>query len=319
MDPVLGILLLLGLGAACKSAWDHVWREYRRSRDEHMAKAAKHAGPAGMSSLHRKRVASRHALGWWAREVGQGFPFTRTGLHAGWLAHRTATDHLRGRREEERTTHLDTRAALLKAIREHRQRQAEAQAQIDAALTASPEPVKGRHAVDELATRRASKDGETPAPPLPADSVTSPAPRVEGNADVTRTNGSGPPAPPPGTTVPVMEGNPMANATDTNYTESIELARRVEAEAEAAAQDIRWQQMGNTVDQLGAMLSADPDSLSEAAEVADALRAQKEAAEHAAEAATLFRAGLQKRHGGIKQAADDSPAAQPAQPEFYVD
>jgi hypothetical protein len=107
-------------------------------------------------------------------------------------------------------------------------------------------------------------------------------------------------------------------AADASYTQSIELAKEIESEAEAALNDIRWDQMANQVDAIGALMRGDTQTLSDAADVADALKEQKKAMETTLEAAQAFRENLARNHGGIKEASDDAPVPM-AEPEFYED
>jgi len=66
-------------------------------------------------------------------------------------------------------------------------------------------------------------------------------------------------------------------------------------------------------------LGLDRHTLSEAAEIDDALREQEKAAQQTLDATDAAISGLRQRHGGIKEAVDDSPADKAAEPEFYQD
>jgi hypothetical protein len=215
---IVAILFLVGITLAGKAAWDHAWSSYGRSRDARVKQAGKRAAPKGLGKAQRRSAVRRHAFGYWARETAHGFPAARTGWHAGWLGHKAAVDQQRAIREEKRTTHLETRLGFLKAIPEHRKRQAGAQAEIDKVLAeqaAAGKPAKGRRGVKAAAatvTPLTRSDGTpvwgppagtpwpaapvtpserggtapaggqppvAPVPPLPADTVT---PRGEGAA-----------------------------------------------------------------------------------------------------------------------------------------
>jgi hypothetical protein len=194
------ILLLIVVVWATKGAWDHAKGTRTASRDQRMKEVAGTYPKGVLPKSRRKAAARQHAAGWWAREVRHGFPVTKTGWHAAWLAHQTTADHHKARREEARTTALETRASVLKGIPEHKKRQAEAQAELDAireelaAQEAKGSPATGRkaarEAADEVARKRAAKaaggtcpscgapDGyehlqgcDPSVPPLPADSV----------------------------------------------------------------------------------------------------------------------------------------------------
>jgi hypothetical protein len=368
MHFILGLALLIGMAYAASSAWDHAAKEYRRSREARVAAAEKAAAPRTLPASHRRKAVRRHAVGWWAREAGHGFPVTRTGWHAGWLAHRTAVAHQKAVREEARTTHLDAEASFLAGLKDHRERQAAARADIGKALAEAGQQSGGRKAVQEagakiLPFRKREPAASVDPPPEPDPAVRNDArpddsdwlqpgdtrcrtcggrgrkpgdeppatcPDCKGFGWEYRplpVNGQLPAAPPEGSTKaapqaaspPATEGNPVTTATDTNYTEVLRQAQQIERDADDAVNDIRWQRMGNTVDSLGALLSGDTASLSEASEVADALREEQKAMAQVRDAAAAFVSGLKRRHGGIKEAADSAPIAQPAAPEFYVD
>ena len=196
------LVAVLLIGFLIRGAMEHSKGDRARSRDQRVKEVAK-TFPKGALPKSRQRSAARHAAaGWWAREIRHGFPVHRTGWHAAWLAHQTVADHHKARREEARTTALETRASVLKGMPEHKQRQAEAQAELDkieeelAAQQAKGSPATGKSAVesaaDEVARKREQRvmvtdrcpscgayDGydhlagcDRTAPPLPADGVT---------------------------------------------------------------------------------------------------------------------------------------------------
>jgi hypothetical protein len=171
-------LLLLAIGFLIRGAMEHSKGDRGRSRDQRVKEVAK-SFPKGALPKSKQRSAARHAAaGWWAREVRHGFPVHRTGWHAAWLAHQTVADHHKARREEARTTALETRASVLKGMPEHKQRQAEAQAELDkiedelAAQQAKGSPATGKRAVqsaaDEVAARRKQREQEGVRAPVVA-------------------------------------------------------------------------------------------------------------------------------------------------------
>lgn len=194
------LVILIALGFACKSAWDHVRTKVGESRAASMKQVAKTYRKGEVPKHKLKAAARRHDLGWWAGEIGHGFPVARTGLHAGYLAHRTAAVQHQARREEAKTTHADVQASFLGELPEHKRRQAEAKARRDAILAelaGAPVAEKGkgsrkavREAADEVARKRAEKQqaGAWP-PPLPADAVKAepgpyaPSRRVDGKPE----------------------------------------------------------------------------------------------------------------------------------------
>ncbi len=178
--PLVAILFLIGCGAAIKGAWDHVRTDARASRAAKVKAASKAAGGT-LPKHQRSAVARRHTVGWWAREVGGGFPAARTGWHAGWIAHKTALERQRVIREEARTEHIETKAGFRKDLAEHQRRQTEARAELErelAAQRAKGGPATGKEAVQsaaatvaDLDAKRAEKAREQAVPPLPADMV----------------------------------------------------------------------------------------------------------------------------------------------------
>jgi hypothetical protein len=324
MDILLGLLFWLLVGAGVKAAWDHARADRQRGRDAAVGEATRKAAPRPLSATQRKAVAGRHAAGWWASEILHGFPVHRTGWHAGWLAHKTAWSQHQAQREEARTSHLEARASVLSGLREHRQRQAEALARIEKARQQAAEPVTiwgptDLDDKDELAARRAQ---EEPAPPLPADSGPGAAAMPVVPPDHPPAPGG--PAERPAATSPAAGGPVTATQPERNkpmpaegtYTQSIQLAQKTEADAEAHLAARPWEEMENHVDAISALMRGDTATLSDYAEVADALKDVQTAWQRVVEAAQTARTNLQQRHGGIKQASDDASVPM-AQPDFY--
>ena len=187
MNP-LALLAIIGLVFAARGALAHAWKSYRKSSAERVKEAEKATAPAPLPPRRRRMVQAHHTVGWWGGEVAHGFPVLRTGWHAGWLAHQAAATQQQAVREEARTTHLEARASVLSGLREHRERQAEAQRQIEEALT---DPAAGKAAVREaagnvvdLTARRTrqdtAEDTAGPASPEPGPYATR---RVDGEPE----------------------------------------------------------------------------------------------------------------------------------------
>jgi hypothetical protein len=92
----------------------------------------------------------------------------------------------------------------------------------------------------------------------------------------------------------------------------------IRRDAEEASANVARKRMTNRLDILQSM-GLDKDSLSEAAEIDDALQDLDKAVQKLTEAADAAISGLSKRHGGIKAATDDAPVDKPADPDFYTD
>jgi hypothetical protein len=142
----MDIIILIGLVYLITHAVDHASSVRRGARDEKIAEAERKFGHLPQSQ--RRSLARRHNAAWTASEVLHGFPVTRTGWHAGWLAHKTTAVQQRNQREEARTQHLEVHSGFTSALAEHRRRRAVIQQQIDEAIGQSP---KGREAVREAA------------------------------------------------------------------------------------------------------------------------------------------------------------------------
>jgi hypothetical protein len=299
-------------------------------------------------------------VAWWAREAGHGFPVHRTGFHSGWLAHKTALDQSRVKREEARTKHLDTRVSVLAGLREHRERQREAQGLIDKAIEDAGEDGQPAGGVpplpaDTVTTRRVDGKPETDADkgffdlresgyrgPIDQDGkIPDPSDPANGRPlellDAMQAKNGQPPA------TPTEGAPPVAETAEMNYTAALEAAtqiqeesegnaedaKRIQTETEAAVNDIRKRRISAALDALTGILQDGP-TLSEAAEVDDALRRDQEAAEALAEAAgerekaagqlseaaEAFRTGLVQRHGGVHEAVQDAPV-EVAEMPFY--
>lgn len=103
---------------------------------------------------------------------------------------------------------------------------------------------------------------------------------------------------------------------DTTYTQQLQELQAIRRDAEEEVNSVRMKRMLNRLDVLTS-LGLDSATLSEAAEIDDALREQQKAAQQTLDAADAAIHGLTQRHGGIQEAVDSSPVSKPAEPEFY--
>jgi hypothetical protein len=326
MGAVLAIVFIIGLYEAFRHAARSQVADYRKSRDAKVKEAGGKRGKGSASSVKRS-----HATGYWGGELLHGFPVWRTGLHAGWLAHKKASAEEKALREKARTDHEESSASLAEVIREHKRRQ-------------------------EAARKRAQGEEEVTVtaddPPLPSETVGGPTRRVDGQPETEsdkrffderesgyegpldqdgnrpdmsdpemagavrtlddmreRSNGSKPPA---------TEGGPMPTpgTADVTYEQLITEADKIITEAEQELATIQQSQLGPKMESAAALLN-DNNSLSNAAEVDEALRDREKAAQRVLDAAQAFKDGLQRDHGGINDAVADAPIPMAAQPEFY--
>jgi hypothetical protein len=105
---------------------------------------------------------------------------------------------------------------------------------------------------------------------------------------------------------------------DTTYTQQMAELEAIRRDAEEEVNSVRRKRMTSRLDILQS-LGLDKNTLSEAAEIDDALQAQEKAAQQTLDATDAAISGLKQRHGGIKEAVDDAPVDKPAEPEFYQD
>ena len=257
------------------------------------SKAANRKASRGKPVRKRAASAVQHDVGYWAHQVLNGFPSARQGLFMGWHAGRSAQLEGAAKRAQAQSEHVQARAKAMQVIREQRRRQQEILDEIREAVAAEaqpPEPPPDAPAGNPGARAwpgRGYADDEPPSPPPP---------------------GRGKPVTPP------TEGTAMSG--DTTYTQQMTELAAIRRDAEEEVNSVRVRRMISRLDILSS-LGLDSASLSEAAAIDDALREQQKAAQQVLDAADAAITGLRQRHGGIQEAVDNSPVAQPAQPEFY--
>lgn len=319
-----------------KAAWG-------RSRSAYMARAS--ARHPGMPKRGRVGHAIRHDIGYLASQLMRGAPTTRHGFAAGWHEGSMKYEQAKAARCKAKADRLETRAKLAPQVREHNRRAAAAKEQIKAAKTGQA----ARDGFPVILTAR-SKSGRpvNPVTGAPEDSVTvwdqedldrrldaadadpdievttrpvptGPVPTGDGaEEDASEATGDEP----GGTTTqePSTEGSePMAAGTagDVNYTEHLGAYTKVSELAEEYAGDKRLTEMQGILSQVDGT-GLDKDSLSDAAEVDEALSAVQEAVQKLSEVASSAQQGLQQRHGGINEAVQDSPVDKPADADYYT-
>ena len=279
-----GLIVAVAITWAVKKAAEYASEHWQSS------KTANRRSTKGQPVRHRAASAARHDAAYWAEQVRGGFPRVRHGLYMGWNAGRIAQLEGWQARAQARADHARLRARVTEAVREQRRRQEEALERIRAAATQA-EPENG--------------ENETAATPEPQQPAPVPPPR----------QAAGPPAPDGSSTTPA-EGSTMSG--DTTYTQQMTELEAIRRDAEEEVGSVRRKRMLNRLDVLMS-LGLDKNTLSEAAEIDDALKEQEKAAQQTLDAADAAISGLRQRHGGTKEAVDDSPADKAAEPEFYQD
>jgi hypothetical protein len=294
METLIFLIVLVLLVRAGVQAGHEHWQG---------SKAANRASTRGQSVPKRARSAASHDFGYWLHQVLTLFPQTRHGLAAAWHAGREAQAEGYAARQQAKTGHLETRARVLDEIREHLRRQEEAMERIRAAR----QPAQGPGDRDDDPV-----PDEEPAPPQ----ASSPAPQ-DGEAGENPGEGSPAATSPAASTTEGSTAMPTGTTSgDTTYTQQLDEYQALRRDAEATVNDLRLQRMQNRLDIL-TTLGLDSASLAEAAAIDDALQALQKAAQAVLDAADAAIHGLETRHGGIQEAVDNSPVAQPAEPEFY--
>jgi hypothetical protein len=117
------VVFLIVVYAATR-AWKDSKAAYRKSKDAYTLSAEKRFPDAPESK--RAALALRHDAGYWASQLGAGFPATRHGFAAGWHRGRTAQTSARTALEEARTQRLENQADHAEALSGFRERRQEA-------------------------------------------------------------------------------------------------------------------------------------------------------------------------------------------------
>lgn len=311
------LILAIVIAYAVKKAAEEAHLHWQGS------KAANRKSTRGQPAGRRAGSAARHDAGYWAGQVRGAFPQARHGLYMGWHSGRIAQLQGREARANAKAEHAQARARVTEAVREQRRLQEQALQRIRAAAR-QPHPQEeddgpppddsqrplfgpGRHCA---MCPRALPDGYEGAicPQCRKDQHE----RAQPNRPSGRENtGSTPP----------KEGNAMPtgqSSGDTTYTQQMHELEEIRRDAEAELNDVRRKRMQSRLDVLQ-NLSLDRDTLSEAADIDDALQELEKAAQKLLDAADAAINGLKQRHGGIQEAVSDSPVDKPAEPEFYQD
>jgi DNA primase len=312
-----GIIFLIAVAWVAKKGVEYASEHWQQAR------GTNRASTKGQRPDRRAASALRHDTGYWAHQTARGFPELRHGLAAGWHASRTSYSQGKAARAKARTEHLEHHAGWLEELREQRRRQQKAYERIRAARqpqkppAAEPGPAAQdtqdppAQKQDPPAQETAQQDtpDEWPWTPLNPQGQQQQPSWQQPKTGQAETSPAPPPASTKGTTT--MSG-------DTNYEQELAELTAMLQDAEEDLNSVQRKRMKSRVDILSTM-AVDQATLAEAADIDDALQQQEKAAQQTYEAIQTAIAGLQKRHGGIKQAVDDSPVDKPADPDFYTD
>jgi hypothetical protein len=321
-EVILFAFAAWGVWKAVSAGFDRAKGARRAHVQQRVSDARAKAAPRQLGKGRERLIAGLHSPGWWAGEVAKGFPVTRTGLHAGWLAHKTAADQMRHRREEARTTGLETRRSL----GEHKQRQAQILREISDQL---PPDAKGRRAVREAAgevidspppgSPRRRQPAADPQPVQAPPQPQAPA-MVPSQPPATDPQPATPAAPPdfPADTRPAPGGTMPTGTVRTaeeTYDQTMTAFGKEISETEQELARLKARRLIDRVENL-ASLGVDSDSLGHLMSAQDAARAQVKAAEQYLESLITGRDRLKHNHGNLNEAHQSSPV-EAADKEFY--
>jgi hypothetical protein len=301
MEILILFLVVYGLRAAVKDSAAHFGK----------SKAASRSASAGSSRPRRAASAVHHDVGYWASQIIHGFPEARHGFARGWHDERQRQEQARIGARKAKADRLENRMRLIPEDREHQRRIDEAEDVLRREREPEPESVHAK--ADEEAQ---PVDGEPGAgqPNGREEPQEGSADEGEGSPDGTFPAPETAPSPSP---TEGSNGMPASQQADTTYTEHRDELVKIRADAEEEVGSVRRKRMLNRLDILTG-LGLDKDSLSEAAAIDDALRDQQKAAQQTLDSTDAAIHGLEHRHGGIQEAVDNSPVAEPAQPGFYA-
>jgi hypothetical protein len=122
-----------------------------------------------------------------------------------------------------------------------------------------------------------------------------------------------------GSQPPATEGGHMPTGTasaDVTYDQLQAEAAKVVHEAEQQVASLQASRLPNLVEGMAGMVN-DSNSLSRAAEIDEAIRAQIKITQQVLDAAQAFKDGLRRDHGAQNEAHQNAPIPLGAQPEFY--
>jgi hypothetical protein len=286
MYMLLGILFILALWEAAKTAARDLREEWRKSKPASISR------PGGKGASRKAASTAHHAWGFGASEALHGFPTVRHGFARGWHDARARHDKALRDREKAGADRAEARQQILSEVTGHRQRRENAQRATPGDTFPPLRIVQGD---------KPPAEGKPPTMPLPAPDF--PPQQPQDKPQDTK------PAP--------KEGSPMAGA-DITYTEAFEQARYGQQEAAEELQRVGEMRKRKPLGDLLSGAGVDDRTLSAAADYDEALREREDAAKKCEAAATALMQELQKEHGGIQQATDDAPIAKPADPNFYT-
>lgn len=166
MPLILGALFWLGVIAVAQHTARHLRGEYGSSQQKAVKAREAETGKSPLPAKEHRAVIREHRHGWWAREVGGGFPLFRTSFWTHWTAHRAAVAQERGHLEEARNNHLEQELSFHKARKRVTANRKALEAELAETLAADPPDKPTLKAVREKAGAKIlqfRQRGEVPA------------------------------------------------------------------------------------------------------------------------------------------------------------
>jgi hypothetical protein len=315
MDPVTGLIFVLGVLWAARGSGRAVARSHRKHRANARKTATTH-GTAKNRAGSGRRVANAATIGYWANEVRHGLPDIKHGWAQGWREHQLAV----AQRETDTAQHKADHQGLLNDLRAqaaaHQHRLEVAAAKYRAGPPTMTEQLQ---AVPPHTLRQPMGDPVGDDPPL-ADGKTAGngSPRQNGHNPMTCRN--------PGCEChqnqpsPAPAGNgsapPSGGSVDFNYEQSVKTSDDLIAAADGAVNDELLTSAVGLADGLGAMVPDDGTTNGIAADVVTAVKDVQEAYQRLQDSAAAMKERLTSTYGPTHEDVQAS-GERAAQPEFH--
>lgn len=315
MDPATIVILLAIVGG-----WTSVKTGVRAVRSASSAasiprssrpssKASRKSGGGMPGWLTRRR---HTGTGWWAGEIGHGFPVLRGGLAEGWANHQTAMSQRQAAATKAKADSAHRQLTYRQEIDTHRKRIKDAQ-QKAAAAKAAKAAAATPPATPPASTGHTGKVG-TMAPPSATCTDTSCWCHTKSTGQGGTPARPAPPPPPPGANgKPPAGGNSNTGGsktmTDVTYENTVATFDKLTSLLEHILPDTDIGELTTLADALPAMLPDDSETVGHVSDAAAALQAMVAEQKKATEAIAAAKASHEKHNQASKEAADSQGGA----------
>lgn len=309
MDPFSLIFILLAIYGGLHAVKNGV--KVGRASAALSRTSAQGKLPKGSNRQIMADTRRRATVGWWAREVGNGFPVTLGGVRQGWAAHNEA-------HAEHAANTTEKRATVAERIADHKRRMEAAQARLDAAkpdtsvlpipvrvvpghpVMAPPPPVSQAPASQAAGTNGQTSNTQPISPEewmndpsATCSDPTCPYCHVPSGSNGTSGQPSGQPSASP-------TGGTMS---DLSYDGMIATCEKIQHHIDQTVHTQELSEAETMADQMGPALPDDTESLGLVGDLVSALHAVKAAQMRAAELAQALKNTIEKNHGAANEAA----------------